>query len=267
MTSINVSAYETLNISKSDGIVTIALNNPARKNAVGRRMHEELERVWDDVDADDDIRVAILTGEAGTFCAGTDLGAQQKRNDEGRSGRPRTRSARRLFWTMLDCEKPIIAKVRGHAYGLGVNIALACDMVFAAETAKFCDSHVKHGIAPGDGGAALWPLLIGFHRAKEYILTGEPLDGKRAAEIGLINHALPDDALDAAVEAMARKLADGAPLAISYGKLSVNAMLKQLVAGAFETSMAYDQLTLFTKDHKEGAAAFMEKRKPRFVGS
>ncbi len=267
MPTIDPSNYQMLKVSAHEGVATIILNNPARKNAVTRQMHSELERIWDDVDADDDIRVSVLTGEAGTFCAGTDLGVQQKHNEEGRRGRPRTRPARRIFWNMLDCEKPIIAKVRGYAYGLGVNIALSCDMVFAAESARFCDSHVKMGIAPGDGGAALWPLLIGFIRAKEYLLTGEPLDAKRAADIGLINYCLPDAELDAAVDAMARKLADGAPLAISYGKLSINSMLKQLLVGGFETSMAYDQLTLYTQDHKEGANAFMQKRKPKFTGS
>lgn len=266
MPTLDPARYDKIKITTADGVATLSLDNPARRNALTREMHSELERVWDDIDADDDIRVAILTGEAGTFCAGTDLGVQQKSNDTGRTGRPRTRGARRLFWNMLDCEKPIIAKVRGFAYGLGVNLALACDLVYASETARFCDSHVKMGIAPGDGGAALWPLLIGFHRAKEYILTGEPIEGRRAAELGLINYALPDGELDAAVDAMARKLADGPPLAISYGKLSVNTMLKQLMAGAFETSLAYDQLTLYTEDHREGANAFMEKRKPRFKG-
>jgi enoyl-CoA hydratase len=267
MSVVDYARYEALKISVDNGVATVTLNNPARKNAVTRPMHAELERIWDDIDADDNVRVAVLTGAAGTFCAGTDLGVQQKSNEEGRKGRPRTRGARRMFWTMLDCEKPIIAKVRGYAYGLGVNIALACDMVFAAEDAKFCDSHVKMGIVPGDGGAALWPLLIGFHRAKEYLLTGDPIEARHAAEIGLINRCVPDQELDVVVDAMARKLADGAPLAISYGKLSVNAMLKQLVAAAFETSLAYDQLTLYTEDHKEGANAFMQKRKPNFKGS
>jgi enoyl-CoA hydratase len=168
---------------------------------------------------------------------------------------------------MLDCEKPIIAKVRGPAYGLGVNVALAADIVIAAEGARFCDSHVKVGIAPGDGGAALWPLLIGFHRAKELIMTGDPVDARRAADLGLINYCVPEAELDATVAAMAAKLAAGAPLAISYGKLAVNAMLKQLMAGAFETSLAYDQLTLYTEDHAEGANAFMQKRPPKFKGS
>jgi enoyl-CoA hydratase len=266
MPAIDPARYEAIKISVVDGIATLSLSNPGRKNAVSRAMHAEIERVWDDIDAADDIRVAILTGEAGTFCAGTDLGTQQKDNYAGRSGRPPTRKARRLFWNMLDCEKPIIAKVRGYAYGLGVNLAIACDLVYAAEGAKFCDSHVKMGIAPGDGGM-LWPLLIGFHRAKEYLMTGEPIEARQAAEMGLINYCLPEAQLDGAVDAMARKLADGAPLAISYAKLSVNTLLKQVVGGAFETSLAYDQLTLYTQDHKEGANAFMEKRKPKFKGS
>ncbi len=266
MPAIDPSRYQMIEVTVADGVATLTLCNPARKNAVNRQMHGELEHIWDDIDNDDDVRVAILTGKDGTFCAGTDLGVQQKQNNEGRRGRPRTRPARRIFWNMIDCEKPIIAKVRGFAYGLGVNLALAADLVYAADTAKFCDSHVKMGIAPGDGGAALWPLLIGFHRAKELILTGDPIDGRRAAELGLINYSFSEGELDGAVDAMAAKLAQGAPLAISYGKLSVNLMLKQLMAGAFETSLAYDQLTLYTQDHKEGANAFLEKRKPKFVG-
>ena len=266
MTALDPSRYEMLKISTKDGIATVSMNNPTRKNAVNRQMHLELEHVWDDVDADNEVRVAVLTGEGGAFCAGIDLAGMKDERESGGPKRPRTRGARRLFWNMLDCEKPIIAKVRGPAYGLGVNIALAADIVIAADGARFCDSHVKAGIAPGDGGAALWPLLIGFHRAKELIMTGDPVEAKRAAEIGLINYCVPDAELDAAVEAMACKLSQGAPLAISYGKLAVNAMLKQLMAGAFETSLAYDQLTLKTSDHREGAAAFLEKRKPKFTG-
>ena len=266
MAAIDPARYEMIKISSRDGVATITLNNPSRKNAINRRMHIELEQVWDDIDADDDIRVAIITGQGDAFCSGIDLAGIKQETDSGKLGRPRTRGARRLFWNMLDCEKPIIAKVRGPAYGLGANVALASDIVIAAEGARFCDSHVKAGIAPGDGGAALWPLLIGFHRAKEFIMTGDPIDAKRAADMGLINYCVPEAELDAAVDAMARKLAEGAPLAISYGKLAVNVMLKQLMAGAFETSMAYDQFTLRTDDHAECAAAFLEKRKPKFSG-
>lgn len=268
MPAIDPGTYEWIKISKDDnGIATLTLNNPRRKNAVSRPMHKEIERIWDDVDRDDDIRVVILTGEGNAFCAGTDLSVQDAENTSGRKGRPPTKSARRLFWNMLDAEKPIIAKVRGPAYGVGVSIALACDMVIAAEGARFCDSHVRMGIAPGDGGAALFPLLIGFHKAKEYLMLGEPIVAEKAAEIGLINYCVPDAELDDFVDGYARRLAAGPPLAISYGKMSVNLMLKQMTAGAFETSLAYDQLTLFTDDHAEGARAFLEKRDPVFKGS
>jgi enoyl-CoA hydratase/carnithine racemase len=256
-----------IRLEKHDSIATVTISNPRRKNAVTRPMHRRLESIWDEIDADDDIRVVVLTGEGDAFCAGTDLSVQNAQNEAGRPGRPPTRSARRLFWNMLDCEKPVIAKVRGPAYGVGVNIALAADIVVAAEGARFCDSHVKMGIAPGDGGAAMWPLLVGFHRAKELLMTGDVVEAQRAAEIGLINHCLPEGELDQFVADLAAKLAAGAPLAISYTKIAVNTMLKQLMAGAFETSLAFDQLTLFTKDHAEGAKAFLEKRKPKFTGS
>ncbi|MFA7441368.1 MAG: enoyl-CoA hydratase-related protein [Sphingomonadaceae bacterium] len=267
MPAIDPQRYKWIKIDKrDDGVATLTLNNPTKKNALSRPMHRELQFIWADVDMDDDIRVVVLTGEGNAFCAGTDLGVQDAENEAGRVNKPMTGAARRLFWNMLDCEKPIIAKVRGPAYGAGVNVAIACDMVIAAEGARFCDSHVRMGIAAGDGGPALWPLLIGFHKAKEYMMTGEPIDAAKAAEMGLINYCVPEAELDAFVDGFACKLAAGAPLAINYSKMSVNLMLKQLTAGAFEMSQAYDQLTLYTKDHAEGVKAFMEKRAPKFTG-
>ena len=122
------------------------------------------------------------------------------------------------------------------------------------------------GIAAGDGGVALWPLLVGFHRAKEFLMLGDVIPARRAEEIGLINHCVPDDELDAFVDEMARRLADGAPRAISWTKLAMNIVLKQLTAGAFEASVAYDMMTLRMDDAREGSTAFMEKRAPRFTG-
>jgi enoyl-CoA hydratase len=265
MTVIDPRSYGWIKISKADGIATLTLSNPQKRNAVSSGMHHELERVWADVDADDEIRVVVLTGEGNAFCAGADFSPPTDETAKT-PRRPETRQARRLFWNMLEVEKPVIAKVRGPAYGLGASIALAADVVVAADGARFCDSHVKMGIAPGDGGAVLWPLLIGFHRAKELLMTGEPIDAQRASEIGLINHCIREKELDAFVEQLARRLASGAPLAISYAKISVNLLLKQLAAGAFEASLAYDLLTLSTEDHAEGTRAFREKRNPKFKG-
>lgn len=262
MTAIWQDRYDRLQIDLDGHIATIVLANPAKKNALTWAMHRELERVWSDIDDDDRIRVVVLVGEGDAFCAGVDFST----DDLAAHVRPPTRGARRLFWNMLDCEKPIIAKVRGPAFGLGASIALLADVVIASDKARFCDSHVRVGIAPGDGGAALWPLLIGFNRAKEFLMLGEPLTAARAAELGLVNHCVADDQLDGFVASMAARLAEGAPLAVSYAKMGVNLMLKQVVAGAFEQSLAYDMLTLKTADHAEGVSAFTQRRPPRFTG-
>jgi enoyl-CoA hydratase len=176
------------------------------------------------------------------------------------------KAIRDRIFDILDCETPVIAKVRGPAYGMGVNIALACDFVIAADDARFCDSHVKNGIVAGDGGVPLFPLLIGFRRAKEMLMFGEPITGQEAAEIGLINKSVPDHELDAAVDAYAAKIVAGPPLALTWTKLSLNILLKQMTLGAFETSIAYDMLSVRTDDVKEGSRAFLERRPPEFTG-
>lgn len=257
--------FEGLNVVLRDGILEVAFSNPGRKNAMTSSMKEGFEKVIEAFDDDSDVRVLVITGEGQDFCAGADMGGLKSRHEEARG--PRTRGVRRVFWGMMDSEKPIISKVRGVAYGLGVNIALGADIVVAAQGARFCDSHVKAGIAPGDGGAALFPLLLGFHRAKELLMLGDPILAEDAARLGMINHCVPDAELDRVTWDLAVRLRDSAPLAVAYAKMSVNTMLKQMMAGAFETSLAYDMLTLTTQDHKEGVSAFMEKRKPAFRGN
>lgn len=266
MTTIDPNDYEGLKLEKRGRVLHAMLSNPGKKNALNHAMIESLHRLWSDADEDDDVYVIVLSGEGDAFCAGIDLSNVATRNDTKPTRRFSVKGPRDTFWRMMDCEKPIISKVRGPAYGLGVNICLSADIVISSENGVFCDSHVKNGIAPGDGGAALWPMLVGFHRAKEFIMLGDPIPAERASEIGLINYCLPDDELDSFVDTMAERLAYGAPTAIAAAKLSVNIMLKQVMAGAFEASMAYDMLTLRTNDVKEGSTAFLEKRKPNFTG-
>ena len=139
-----------------------------------------------------------------------------------------------------------------------------CDTIYAAEDATIADPHVKVGIVAGDGGAVIWPQLIGYARAKEYLMTGDPLTGKRAAEIGLVNHAVANDALDDAVAAYAMKLRKGALQAIRHTKTSVNLALKQVCLQVLDASIAYEIETFRSADHTEAINAFLEKREPNF---
>jgi enoyl-CoA hydratase len=269
--TVDYSRYKELKLDLRDRIMTLTLSNPGRKNAVTGVMNAELALIWDDLWLDPEVSVIILTGEGDAFCAGADLNALNAEFTSGEKPRnavnPVTRVAKKHVMGILDCEKPVLAKVRGPAYGMGVNMALACDMVFVSENARLCDSHVKAGMAAGDGGALLWPLAIGLHRAKEYLMTGEPIPGPVAAEIGLVNRCLPDDQLDAHVQAMAEKLRDLPPHAVNYTKAALNVGLKQIAQSAFETSLAYELYTMKTNDFIEATSAFMEKRKGVYTGN
>lgn len=242
-----------LDLSAS-GVLTVTLRNGQRRNAITAAMDAELQHIFTDGWTCHEVKVIVLTGDGDAFCAGADLTELPDDSDTalGRlSG-----GAKRIFYSMLDCEKPLIAKVRGPAYGLGANLALACDIVIASEDARFADSHVRVGLAPGDGGAALWPLLVGFARAKELLLTGRPITAARAAEIGLIAQVVPGAELDAAVTALSDELAALPPLAVAYTKSAINTMLRQMLGGAFESALAYDLLTLRTDAHRAAAARF-----------
>jgi enoyl-CoA hydratase len=266
MPAIDLTSYDHVRLSKDDHILTATITNPGKKNAVNQGIQGDLVRLWRDVDRDESLRVVIFTGDGDAFCSGLDLNSLASGEVTARSERAVAKGIRDRIFDILDCETPVIAKVRGPAYGMGVNLALAADFVIAAEDARFCDSHVKNGIVAGDGGVPLFPALIGFRKAKEMLMFGDPISGTEAAEIGLINRAVPEADLDAVVDEWAARLASGPPLALSWTKLSLNVLLKQMTLGAFETSIAYDMLTLRTNDVTEGTRAFVEKRPPNFTG-
>lgn len=261
--------YHALGLTLAEGILTITLSNPARRNALTPAMSSELTVVWEDVWRDPQVKVVVLTGAGADFCSGFDVGTLHQRASGPRPAAPvnaTTRTAKKHLYGILECEKPVLAKVRGVAYGVGATMALACDMVFAARGARFCDSHVKAGMVAGDGGVLLWPLLVGMHRAKEYLMTGEPLEAEAAAAMGLINHCVADEDLDARVHAMACRLRDLPPHAVAYTKSSLNALMRQFGGSAFEASLGYELYTMGTADFGEATAAFVQKRKPRFEG-
>ncbi|MEU3270984.1 enoyl-CoA hydratase-related protein [Saccharomonospora sp. NPDC006951] len=266
--TIDYSGYENILVTRSGSVLTLTLNRPERFNAVDNDLHEELARIFTDVAQDEAASVVVLTGAGRAFCAGGDIKAILEDTEKNGPGQYLDMtSAKRIIFSLLDLEKPIIAKVNGHAMGLGATLALFCDIIYMADDARIADPHVSAGVVAGDGGAIIWPQLIGYARAKEFLLTGDQISATRAAEMGLVNYALPRGELDAAVDELAARLASGARDAIRWSKVSVNIGLKQLAHSILDTSIAYELLTLHGPDHAEALAAFVEGRKPDFTGN
>jgi len=174
--------------------------------------------------------------------------------------------ARRLVMHMLDVEQPVIAAVNGDAFGLGASLALLSDIIVVADDARIADTHVNVGLVAGDGGAVIWPLLIGPHRAKEFLMRGARLTGAEAAAMGMVNYAVGrDDVMDKA-RSLATELAAGAPLAIRWTKYAVNRWIKDVFQQTFDVSIALEMVSMRTRDHEEAREAFRERRPRRFTG-
>lgn len=267
------SDYEHIKIEIKDRIATVSLNRPDALNAVTTRMHHELENVWVDLASDRDVNAIVLTGAGRAFCVGADLRGvnageltkpQSKRHRFDRGG-IQAANGRRIIENMLDVEQPIIGAINGDAIGLGATLALLCDIIVVSEKARFADTHVKIGIVAGDGGAVIWPLLIGPHRAKEFLMRGHVITGAEAGRIGMVNYAVAPEEVMTKAGALAQELADGPTWAIRWSKLAVNKWLKEQANLIMDTGLAYEMMTMKTKDHKEAVKAFLEKRKPDFV--
>lgn len=261
------SAYKTILHSRRGRVLTLTLNLPEKLNAVSELMHTELASVFIDAADDPDSDVIVLTGAGRAFSAGGDIEWMQSAIDKPAKFDRTATEAKRIIFSLLDCEKPVIAKVNGHAAGLGATIALFCDIIFAADTAKIGDPHVSVGLSAGDGGAIIWPQLIGYAKAKEFLFTGDLIQAPEAARMGLINRSVPLAELDTQVDAFADRLTSGARYAIRTTKMSVNIGLKQLAHSIMDACIAYETLSNRTDDHREAVAAFREKRKPVFRGS
>ncbi len=264
---IDYSRYETLLIDKDDdGIAVVTLNRPEKRNAVSNQMHDELEAVFADLARDDEARCVVITGAGSAFCAGGDVGSMK--TGEFRPTGPRTPffQVRRLIMNLLEVDTPIVAAVNGDGAGLGATIPLFCDVVVMAEDARLADTHVRMGLVAGDGGVVIWPWLVGMARAKEYLLTGDWIDGKEAERIGLVNYAVARDQVMPRAMEIARKLAKNAPLAVRWTKYSVNKVLRDHVNLALDSSMFLEAATMSSEDLGEAARAFFEKRPPEFQG-
>lgn len=265
--------YRFLRVEKADdGVATVTLARPEHRNAVNNTMHEELRDVWVQIGNDYEVRSVVLAADGPVFCAGGDLKDLDEQDEPYGAGNPidplvvMSADARRLARNMLDVEQPIIAAVHGHAYGLGSNIVLQADIIVMAEDARLADTHVNVGLVAGDGGPALWPLSLGPHLAKEYLLRGIPLTGSKAAELGMVNHAVPADNVHDVALSIARELAAGAPQAVRWTKYAVNKLIKDAHERVFDLAMALELTSMRSADHKEGVRAWRERRDPNFNG-
>jgi enoyl-CoA hydratase len=245
------------------GILRITLRNTEKLNAVGHEAHAQLASVWQTIDRDPDTRVVVVRGADGVFSSGGDLDLVE---DIAGNWETRVRvfkEARDLVYNIVNCSKPIVAAIQGHAVGAGLAVALLADISVAAPSARIMDGHTKLGVAAGDHAVLVWPLLCGLAKAKYYLLLCEPVDGETAERIGLVSLCVPDAQVEDVALDIAHRLAAGSQAAIAHTKLALNNWLR--AAGpAFDASLALEFLDMSGPDVAEGVRAVRERRPPEF---
>jgi len=259
--------YETILSEKTGGVATIALNRPKKLNAFDATMHEELYDALGEAAQDDGVRCIVLRGEGRGFSAGADL-AEIIENAEGDPdlGEYLRGSYSRLVGRMVETPKPIIAALHGPVYGAGVGIALACDLRIAAESAKFSVAFVKIGLMPDAGVTFFLPRIVGLGRAIEMSMLGDATDAEEAQRIGLVSKVTADDSLAEESRALAEHLATLPTAALGKMKAALHASFEADLETALEREAEGQTFCGYTQDHKEGVAAFFDKREAQFTG-
>ncbi|MER5709884.1 enoyl-CoA hydratase-related protein [Streptomyces sp. NPDC002122] len=251
-----------------NGVSWITLNRPEAMNAVTWDQRERIIGLLTDASADPEIRAVVVTATGRGFCAGADLRGAPATGDRvaGDVARMIRLGAQRFIGAVMDCEKPVIAAVNGTAAGIGAHLAFACDLVLAADSARFIEVFVRRGLVPDGGGAYLLPRLIGPQRAKELMFFGDAVPAAEAKELGLVNRVVPAEDLEKTAREWAERLAQGPTRALALTKQLVNASLDVDRATAFAAEATAQELNMTTRDAQEGVASFVERREARYEG-
>ena len=261
--------YQDILVEQRDAVAIVTFNRPERMNTMGGSLVEETIAALTSFQQDSAIRAVIITGAGGrAFCAGADVQDLQESAEEPTAMERRryVQSAQQLTLAIRQLERPVIAAVNGVAAGGGCDIALACDIRIASEHARFGEVFARIGLFPGTGGTYFLPRVVGIAKALELIWTGDVIDASEAERLGLVSRVVPAAELLEASLALARRLAQGPPLAISLAKTAVYQGLDLDIHAAFEYAATAESITLTSVDHREGVTAFREKRSPHFQG-
>ena len=251
-------------LETTDRVATVTLDRPEKMNALSEEMYVELMRVFAELQTDDNVRAVIVTGAGKAFCSGSDVGGMH--NVDMISARERMKRRHRMIQNLVNLEKPVIAAVNGACVGIGFSIALACDLIVAAESARFSQIFKKIGLVPDGGSIFFLVQHLGIARAKELVYSARMLPAEEARDWGMVTRVVPQGELEAAANALARELADSATYALGLAKKMFQSMYTPSLEALLETELLSQATARLTEDHKEGLAAFAEKRKPAFKG-
>jgi 2-(1,2-epoxy-1,2-dihydrophenyl)acetyl-CoA isomerase len=251
-------------LETTDRVATVTLDRAEKMNALSEEMYVELTRVFAELQTDDNVRAVIVTGAGKAFCSGSDVGGMH--NVDMISARERMKRRHRMIQNLVNLEKPVIAGVNGACVGIGFSIALACDLIMAAESARFSQIFKKIGLVPDGGSIFFLVQHLGIARAKELVYTARMLPAMEAHEWGFVTKVVPDAQLLAETQSFAQELADSATYALGLAKKMFQSMYAPSLEALLETEIMSSTMARLTEDHKEGITAFAEKRKPSFKG-
>jgi enoyl-CoA hydratase len=258
-------SFETLTVELTDGVLWVGLGRDEEITPMGGGMFADLGDLFDAVTLRDDVRVLVLRGVGRTFAVGGNVKQMARRGTNHLSRTSAIAYVARMYRHLLAVDQPVIASVNGDAVGAGATLALHCDMILAAEHARFGDPHVLRGLV-ASVGPYVWPTQVGLNIAKEYLLTGDLLTATEAHRLGMVNHVHPIEDLPDATARFAARFSVAAPHAVRWTKRLLNQDLNRRMVDLLHSGVAHEILTFGTEDHAEGARAFLERRPPTFEG-